>query len=180
MRNTVFVLAAALFLPLTAGAQTPKPAPVATTNPAAAKLVKAPTDNNLVIRESANSVKDTLDKLAKAAEAKGAKVVARVDHAAGAKAVGAEMKPTEVLMFGNPKLGTPVMLGNVRAGLDLPLKVLAWEDATGKVWVAYTKPAVLQSRYRLVGKDAAGKEQAANFKAIADALDGLTGAATSK
>ena len=78
-------------------------------------------------------------------------------------------------MFGNPKLGTPVMAGSVFAGLDLPLKVLAFEDPFGKVWVAYTKPSVLQARYRLKGK-----EQAAHIKAIADALDGLTGAAIIK
>ncbi len=143
--------------------------------PKAAASAKAPSDPNLIIRESQNSVKDTLDKLAKAAEAKGAKIVARVDHAAGAKAVGTDMKPAEVLMFGNPKLGTPVMTGNIRAGIDLPLRVLAWEDAGGKVWVAYPKPLVLQQRYRLKGKD-----QDANFKAIGDALDGLTGAAITK
>lgn len=165
----VIVLATAFGMP--AMAQAPKTA----SETKAAKPAKPPTDANMVIRESANSVQDTLDKLTKAAEAKGAKVVARIDHAAGAKAVGVAMKPTEVLFFGNPKIGTPVMLGNIRAGLDLPLKVLAWEDAAGKVWVGYTKPSVLQSRYRL-----AGKEQAANVKAIAEALDGLTGAAIAK
>jgi uncharacterized protein (DUF302 family) len=166
---TLLALASVFSLP--ALAQTPKVVDVAK----AAKTVRPPSEPNMVIRESGNSVKETLDKLAKAVEAKGAKVVARVDHAAGAKSVGTDMKPTEVLIFGNPKLGTPVMTGNIRAGLDLPLKVLAWEDAAGKVWVGYTKPAVLQSRYRLTGK-----EQTANFKAIADALDGLTAAAIAK
>jgi uncharacterized protein (DUF302 family) len=145
----------------------------------AAKPAKAakpiPTEASLVVRESQNSVKDTIDKLAAAAEAKGARVVARVDHAKGATAVGATMKPSEVLIFGNPKLGTPPMLANPRAGLDLPLKVLAYEDAAGKVWVVYPKASNLQQRYRLKGKD-----QDANFKAIADALDGLTTAASTK
>ena len=158
--------AAVLFAVPLAAAQAQKAPP---------KPAKPPTDTNLVIRESANSVKDTLDKLAKAVEAKGAKVVARVDHAAGAKAVGTDMKPTEVLIFGNPKLGTPVIAANPRAGFDLPLKVLAYEDAAGKVWVAYTKPSVLQKRYGLNGKD-----QVSAVKAIAEALDGLTGAAVAK
>jgi uncharacterized protein (DUF302 family) len=172
---TAIAFAAALIVSGPAAGQAPK---ATATTPAAAtptKPAKPPTDPNMVIRESKNSVKETLDKLAKAVEAKGAKVVARVDHAAGAKAVGQEMKPTEVLIFGNPKLGTPLMVGNVRSGLDLPLKVLAWEDGAGKVWVGYTKPSVLQSRYRLTAKD-----QAANFKAVSDALDGLTGAAIEK
>jgi uncharacterized protein (DUF302 family) len=147
--------------------------PVAHAQTKAATPAKA--DPNLIIRESQNSVKDTLDKLAKAVESKGAKVVARVDHAAGAKAVGSDMKPMEVLIFGNPKLGTPVLLGNPRAGLDLPLKVLAYEDASGKVFLAYPKPEALRGRYGLKGKD-----QDANFKAIGDALDGLTGAAIAK
>jgi uncharacterized protein (DUF302 family) len=143
--------------------------------PKAATPAKAPTDANMIIRESQNSVKDSLDKLAAAAEAKGAKVVARVDHAKGAAAVGATMKPSEVLIFGNPKLGTPPMLANPRMGLDLPLKVLAYEDAAGKVWLVYPKTSSLQARYKLTAKD-----QAANFKAIGDALDGLTTAAATK
>ena len=172
------ILAATACLALPAVAQSPAPAakPTATAAPVkAAKPAKAPTDPNLVLRESANSVKDTMDKLAKAVEAKGAKVVARVDHAAGAKVAGVDMKPSEVLIFGNPKLGTPVMAANVRAGIDLPMKVLAYEDAAGKVWVAYTKPGTMQRRYKLTSK-----EQTASVKAIGDALDGLTGAAIVK
>jgi uncharacterized protein (DUF302 family) len=148
--------------------------PTKAAKPASA-AAKAPADPSLVIRASANSVKDTLDRLAAAAEAKGAKVVARVDHAAGAKAVGSQMRATEVLVFGNPKLGTPLMLANPRAGLDLPLKVLAYEDTAGQVWLVYTKPAILQQRYRLKGKDAD-----AAVKAVAAALDGLAGAAVAK
>ncbi len=167
----IAAIAACLVVPVIAAAQGTKPGPL----PKSATTARPPSDPNMVIRASSNSVTDTINKLVTAVEGKGAKVVARVDHAAGAKSVGTDMRPSEVLMFGNPKLGTPVMTGNVRAGLDLPLKVLAWEDAAGKVWVGYTKPAVLQSRYRL-----AGKEQAANIKAIADALDGLTAAAIAK
>ncbi len=140
------------------------------------KLAKPqPVEAGLVVRASASSVKETIDKLAKAVEEKGAKVVARVDHAAGAKAVGTEMKPSEVLIFGNPKLGTPVMQGNLRAGLELPLKMLAYEDATGKVWLVYSAPSALKSRYRI--KDAAAD---ASLKTMATVLDGFATAATTK
>jgi uncharacterized protein (DUF302 family) len=165
MHRTITAVAACLVLATPAVAQ-PKPA----------KPVEQKPEASLLMRQSQNSVKDTLDKLATAAEAKGAKVVARVDHAKGAAAVGTTMKPSEVLIFGNPKLGTPVMVANPRMGLDLPLKVLAYEDADGKVWLAYPKASSLRSRYRLDGK----KDQDANFKAIADALDGLTAAAAAK
>lgn len=166
---------AALAAALTVGVATSPALSQKAAVPAQTGAAKTPVEASLVVRESQNTVKDTLDKLAAAAESKGAKVVARVDHAKGAAAVGAIMKPSEVLMFGNPKLGTPPMLANPRAGLDLPLKVLAYEDAAGKVWIVYPKASNLQSRYRLKGKD-----QDANFKAIADALDGLTGAAAAK
>jgi uncharacterized protein (DUF302 family) len=145
-------------------------------NAAVAKAAKPqPIEPGLVMRPSALSVKETIDKLAKAVEEKGAKVVARVDHAAGAKAVGADMKPSEVLMFGNPKLGTPVMQGNLRAGLDLPLKMLAYEDAAGKVWLVYTAPAALKARYRI--NDATAD---ATLKTMATVLDGFATAATTK
>ena len=74
-----------------------------------------------------------------------------MDHAAGAKKIGQELKPTELLIFGNPKLGTPLMQANRRIGLDLPLKALAWEDDAGKVWLAYTAPSALKARHRRRG-----------------------------
>ena len=121
---------------------------------AAAKAVPAPRlEPGMIQVPSALSVKETVDRLAKAVEEKGAKVVARIDHAAGAKVAGVDMKPSEVLIFGNPKLGTPVMQGNVRAGLDLPLKMLAYEDTAGKVWLVYLQPAALKARYRIGGKE---------------------------
>jgi uncharacterized protein (DUF302 family) len=123
---------------------------------------------DLVVAESKLSVKDSLDAMAKAVESKGAKVVARVDHAAGAKAVGMDLKPSEVIIFGNPKLGTPLMQSKPEIGLDLPLKALAWQDASGKVFVAYTK-----ARYGIKDKDDV-------FKAMAGALAGFSAAATGK
>lgn len=143
---------------------------------AAIKPVPPPrAEPGLVLVASTLSVKETIDRLAKAVEDKGAKVVARVDHAAGAKATGVDMKPAEVLIFGNPKLGTPVMQGNVRAGLDLPLKMLAYEDAAGKVWLLYTAPVTLRARYRVLSKDSD-----VVFKTMATVLEDVAKTATTK
>ena len=131
---------------------------------------QARVDGDLLVKPSTRSVKESIDALAAAVEAAGAKVVARVDHAAGAKVAGAEMKPSEVLIFGNPKLGTPLMQANPRAGLDLPMKVLAYEDAKGKVWIVTTRATALRSRYGIKGKDDV-------ITAMTGALDKLTGAA---
>lgn len=138
---------------------------------AIAAAMPAAAGEALVVKESTRSVKDTIDALAKALEEKGIKVVARVDHAAGAKAAGLEMAPAEVIMFGNPKLGTPLMQANPEIGVDLPMKVLAWQDAGGKVRVGYTAPDALKARYAIAGKDEV-------IAAMAKALDGLTSAAT--
>jgi len=124
----------------------------------------------LIVKPSNRSVKETIDALAQAVEAAGAKVVGRVDHAAGAKAVGIDMKPAEVLMFGNPKLGTPLMQAAPRVGLDLPMKVLAYEDAKGKVWIVTTDAQALKRRFGIKGKDEV-------VAAMAGALEKLTGAA---
>ena len=123
--------------------------------------------DDLAVRPSKYSVKDTVDRIVAALDAKGIKPVARVDHAAGAKSAGLDMKPAEVLIFGNPKLGTPLMLANPQAAIDLPMRVLAWEDKDGKVWVGYVKPDVLKARHSLQGVD----EQ---LKGIAGALEAFS------
>jgi len=125
----------------------------------------------LVTIESKHSVKESLDRLTAALDQRGIKPVARVDHAAGAKAVGMELPPTEILIFGNPKLGTPLMQANPEVGIDLPMKVLAWQDKAGKVWVAYTAPDALKARYDIADRDEV-------FKAMAAALQALTKAAS--
>lgn len=98
---------------------------------------------DLIQKTSPHSVTDTIDRLSAAVEEAGAKVFARVDHAAGAERVGTDLRPTQMLMFGNPKLGTPAMLAAQSSGLDLPLRVVAYEDADGVVYVAYHDPANL-------------------------------------
>src|SRR5919106_4708143 len=90
--------------------------------------------DELTVKSSKYPVKETVDRLTAALKDKGITPVARVDHAAAAKAVGLDLKPTEVLLFGNPRLGTPLMQANRHVAVDLPMKVLVWEDDGGKVW----------------------------------------------
>src|SRR5262249_30519906 len=78
-------------------------------------------------------------------------IAARIDHAAAAEKVGQTLKPTQLLIFGNPKLGTPLMQSNRRIGIELPMKVLAWEDDNGQVWLAHVKPQILKSEYSVGG-----------------------------
>ena len=111
-------------------------------------------ETTFIVKESKLGVKETIDKLATALKAKGITIFARIDHASGAKKAGLELRPTELLIFGNPKLGTPLMQTDQRVGLDLPMKVLAWQDANGKVFVTYADPTSLNARYELDGKEA--------------------------
>ena len=84
--------------------------------------------------------KETMDRLEAEIKAKGMTVFARIDHAAGAAQAGLSLRPTEVLLFGNAKPGTPLMQANQTIGIDLPLKALIWQDADGKVWLSYNEP----------------------------------------
>jgi uncharacterized protein (DUF302 family) len=97
--------------------------------------------------QSPHSVRTTIDRFEAAAKARGLNVFARVDHAAGAQKIGKTLRPTELLIFGNPQGGTPLMECAQTAGIDLPLKVLAWQDAAGTVWLAYTEPRELMQRH---------------------------------
>ena len=120
-----------------------------------ANLVKAKaeassmSEDGLVTLASKFSVKETLDRLETDLKAKGITVFARIDHAAGAASVAMPLRPTKLLIFGNPKAGTPLMQSNQTIGIDLPLKVLGWEDAEGKVWLTYNDPSWLARRHRL-------------------------------
>ena len=110
-------------------------------------------DGLLVIKPSNHSVKDTLNKLTGILSRKGIRVIALIDHAAGAKKVGLKLPPTQLLIFGNPKMGTPLMLSKRTMGLELPMKVLAYQDDKGKVWLAYTRPDVLKQRNGITNRD---------------------------
>ena len=103
--------------------------------------------DGVTVKPSANSVAATVDKLDAIVREKGFGVVARVDHAAAAAKVGLTLRPTQVLIFGNPKVGTALMQSAQAVGLDLPIKVAVWEDAEGKVWIGYNDPSWLTSRY---------------------------------
>ena len=128
-------------------------------------------EGKMITKKSSHSVAITMDRLEAALKEKEIGVVARVDHAAAAKKADMTLKPTQVLIFGNPKLGTPLMQSNPMSGLDLPLKVLAWEDAAGVVWVGYTAPADLVARYQI-------GDRAEVVQKMTGVLDALTTQAT--
>ncbi|OYW68400.1 MAG: hypothetical protein B7Z40_03060 [Bosea sp. 12-68-7] len=125
---------------------------------------------NLATVESRFAVKETSDRLAAELEKRGIRIAARIDHAAAAKAAGLEMPPTEVIMFGNPRLGTPLMLAQPSVAIELPMKMLVWQDGTGTVMIGYTPPSALKERYQIIGQDEA-------LTAMAGALAGLAKAA---
>jgi len=118
-------------------------------------------DDGLLTIESNHSVKDTIDRVEAALKTHGVTVFARIDHAAGAASVDMPLRPTELLIFGNPKAGTPLMQSKQSIGIDLPLKVLGWQDRAGRVWLSYTDMGRLARRH---GLDAA----------VAPAIDGMS------
>jgi uncharacterized protein (DUF302 family)/uncharacterized membrane protein YidH (DUF202 family) len=107
------------------------------------------TGEGIISKASKYSVPDTLDRVEAALKAKGVKIFVRVDHSGEAEKAGLTMPPTQLLIFGNPKAGTPVMLAAPTAAIDLPLKALAWQDGDGKVWLSYNDPEYLKKRYGL-------------------------------
>ncbi len=106
-------------------------------------------DDGLFTLPSAYSVDDTISRFEAALQAKGIRLFAKIDHAAGAVEAGMTLRPTFLLIFGNPRSGTPLMQENQRIGIDLPLKALIWQDADHKVWLTFNDPAWLAARHRL-------------------------------
>jgi uncharacterized protein (DUF302 family) len=106
-------------------------------------------DNGIIDTPSAHSVDQTVEKLKNILQAKGVRLFALVDHSGEAEKVGMKMPPTKLLIFGNPKAGTPLMLAAPSVAIDLPLKILVWEDAQGKVWLSYNSPEHLKQRHGL-------------------------------
>ena len=106
----------------------------------------------LTTTRSSYGPKDTMNRLEAEVKAKGMTVFARIDHAAGATGVGLSLRPTEVLIFGNAKAGTPLMHSVQTIGIDLPLKALAWQDTSGNTWLSYNDPAWLAKRHGLSGE----------------------------
>src|SRR6267143_1738692 len=111
--------------------------------------MKASRGDGLIDLPSNHSVDETVEKLKGILQAKGVTLFALVDHSGEAAKVGMKMRPTKLFIFGNPKGGTPVMLAASSSAIDLPLKILVWEDVQGKVWVTYNSPVYLQARHKL-------------------------------
>ena len=103
--------------------------------------------DGLITVKSPRSAKETMARLEEVVIKRGLNVFARIDHAAGAEKIGQSLRPTELLIFGNPQGGTPLMLCEQTSGIDLPLKALVWEDSAGQTWLAYNDPAFLARRH---------------------------------
>lgn len=110
--------------------------------------------------KSEHTVAVTADRLEKILLSKGMTVFKRIDHAAGAQKVGKTLRPTELVIFGNPKVGTALMLCSQSVAIDLPLKALIWQDEAGQVWFSYNDPAYLALRHNIQGCDAVLKKVA--------------------
>ena len=123
--------------------------------------------DGLISTVSAYSARDTMDRLLAALAKRNMTVFARIDHAAGAASAGLALRPTEVVIFGNPKGGTALMQDRQSAGIDLPLKALVWQDADGKVWLSYNDPAWIVQRHGL------GSASAGAVEAMAKALTAI-------
>ena len=128
--------------------------------------------DGLVTLQSPYPAKDTMNRLEEAARQRGLNVFARIDHAAGAARIGKALRPTELLIFGNPQGGTPFMECAQSVGIDLPLKALVWEDAQGLVWVGYNDPAWIAQRHGAAPCPAAA--------AIGKALSNLAGSVVAR
>jgi len=126
--------------------------------------------DGLIRVKSNNSVTTTIDKLQAALEKKGMTIFKRVDHTAGGKKVGINIRPTELLIFGNPKIGTKLMQCSQTAAIDLPQKALAFQDASGQVWLTYNDPFYMANRHHTKGCEKIVKKIShvlANFSKIA-------------
>ncbi|MBZ6076813.1 DUF302 domain-containing protein [Microvirga puerhi] len=128
-------------------------------------------ENGLISIPSPVSVRETMDRLVALLESKGLTIFARIDHGANADRVEMDLRPTELLIFGNPRAGTPLMQDRQTIGIDLPFKALAWEDEEGRVWLTYNDPAWLAQRHALsAGANAAVEAIRAGMNQIADAF----------
>lgn len=124
-------------------------------------------DNGLVMKKSPHSASKTLDRLQAVLDKKGIRVFARISHKDNAAGVNLKLRPTELLIFGNPKLGTHFFTSNQTAGIDLPMKAMAWEDDKGQTWLAYNDPAWIANRHNI-------KDRAKIVKKMTGALNKMT------
>jgi len=108
-------------------------------------------DSGLISLKSSHDAKTTADRLENTLKQKGMTVFIRINHAAGAQKVGQKLRPTELIVFGNPKVGTPLMQCRQSTAIDLPQKALIWEDEEGQVWLSYNNPNYLVERHGITG-----------------------------
>lgn len=120
-------------------------------------------DQSIVKKPSQSSVDQTVERLTDILQKKGVKIFAVIDHSGEAEKAGLKMPPTKLIIFGSPKAGTPLMLEAPEVALDLPLKILVWEDQNGKVWLSYNRPDYLLKRYHL----------SSNFQKTLDVVESL-------
>jgi uncharacterized protein (DUF302 family) len=106
-------------------------------------------ENGIATIPSRQSVEATVEKLEQILQAKAVKLFALIDHSGEAEKAGMRMPPTKLLIFGNPRAGTPLMIASPSIAIDLPLKILVWEDGEGKVWISFNDPAYLRARHGL-------------------------------
>jgi uncharacterized protein (DUF302 family) len=114
--------------------------------------------------------KETMDRLQAEIRAQGMTVFARIDHAAGAAEVGLTLRPTELIIFGNARGGTPLMQASQTAGIDLPLKALVWEDAAGETWLSYNETGWIAQRHSVIDAEPVVSKMAAALSAISRAV----------
>ena len=126
-------------------------------------------DADLVTLPSAHGATETVERLKSLLSQKKIQVFADIDHAEGAQKVGLPLRPTHLLIFGNPQAGTPLMQSQQTIGLDLPLRVLIWEDAAGKVWLTYHRPEFLAQRHQILDHGEAIEALGSGLAALARA-----------
>ena len=115
--------------------------------------VHADSKTGLITKKSKHSVSETLDRLSNVLKKKGIKIFARISHDENAEGVGIKLRPTELLIFGNPKLGSHFFTSKQTSGIDLPMKVLVWQDEKGQAWLTYNDPKYIAKRHGIKDRD---------------------------
>jgi uncharacterized protein (DUF302 family) len=130
---------------------------------------KPPEVTGMIALPSPHGAAETVQRLESLLKQKGIRLFTRIDHAGGAGKVGLPLRFTQVLLFGNPQVGTALMQSNQTVGIDLPLRALIWEDEAGKVWLGYDDPHYLAGRHHIVDRDETVRAMSAGLQALAQA-----------
>lgn len=135
-------------------------------------VISTADENGIVNKQSHFSVKVTLDRLENALRKKGITIVTRWSHHTGAKKAGIPLRPTELLIFGNPKLGSHFFTSEQTAGIDLPMKALAWKDEKGQVWLTYNDPTYIANRHGIDNRPAIVKKMTGALNKLSNVATG--------